>query len=268
MIASACLLSACTTAASRPPAASQPASASASVTAPAAAAPSATPAGTTTPGTRSLRIAADIDLGAGAGQNPPVIAEAADGTVFYAAGQVVMVIGANGAPVAAEHVGAKVLALGASTSALYVVTARTLIAYGRSSGNQLGSWPLTASPATPTTAGIVVGGDGTVWVWTDWATDASGYEDATVYAVPSGAGKAVVISRSAQPGSLVTDGTHGYFLVSSSTGLGASVVEAMPAPANSGTPSLVTVGAAPAMALAGFSQSQALFYQQSSSLYY
>lgn len=68
---------------------------------------------------------------------------------------------------AAEHPGAQVLGLGASAATLYVVTPKGLLGYSRSSGNQTGRWALTGSPATPTTAGVAIGGDGNVWVWTD-----------------------------------------------------------------------------------------------------
>lgn len=49
-------------------------------------------------------------------QGQPVAAEAPDGTVFYADGQVVMVVSGNSAAADAEHPGAKVLGLGASSS--------------------------------------------------------------------------------------------------------------------------------------------------------
>jgi hypothetical protein len=187
--------------------------------------------------------------------------------VFYAAGRVVMVIDGDAAPQVAEHVGAQVLALGASTSALYVVTPQALIAYSRSSGNQFARWQLPATPAIPTTAGVTVGESGTVWVWTDWATDASGYEYATVFAVPPGAAKAQVVSQVAQPGSLTTDGVHAFFLAADGNSTGARLMETTAAAGSSGAAGLVTVAAAPPMSLAAFSQSQVLLYLQPSSLY-
>ena len=103
------------------------------------------------PAATSLRVSANIDLGAAPGQAKLVAAEGPDGAVFYADGQVVMVVDGNGPPQPAEHPGAQVLGLGASSATLYVVTPKALIAYGRSTGNQSGRWALPGSPATSRT---------------------------------------------------------------------------------------------------------------------
>lgn len=267
-IALAIALSACTSSVSAaPPAVGQSASAQAAATGSAAAAattPAASAPASATPTAMSgggLRVSADIDLGFPSTQVQPVAAEAPDGTVFYAAGQLVMVVNGTGAPQAAEHPGAEVLGLGASSTTLYVVTPQALIAYSRSTGDQTGRWALTGSPATPTTAGMAVGGNGDVWVWTDWATDSSGYEYAMVYAVQPGAAKPDVLSTTAQPGSLVTDGTHAYFLAASHNGHATSLMEASPGSQAS------SVAAAPTQALVGFSQSRVVLYAQPGSLY-
>lgn len=212
-------------------------------------------------------MSADIDLGASPPQAKLVAAEGPDGAVFYAAGQVVMVVDGTSPPQAAEHPGAQVLGLGASSAALYVVTPKALLAYSRSTGNQTGHWALTGSPATPTTAGVTVGGNGDVWVWTDWATDFSGYENAMVYAVLPGAAAADVVSTEAEPGTLTTDGTHGFFLVATKTDLGASLMEATPSPGASTDVTLTTASAAPTQALVGFSGSQVVLYSEPGSLY-
>lgn len=265
IIAFTCSLSACGSSASQPSAAVQSSSSSAS----AAATPVPGQASVGTPGAgsgasasagNSLKVTANVDLGALPLRGEPIVAETPDGAVFYADGQVVMVDDGNGSPQVAEHVGAEVLAVGASTSMLYVVTPQALIAYGRPGGGQAGRWAITGSPATPTTAGITVG-DGTIWVWTDWATDFSGYEDAMVYAVPSGAAKAEVLSKAAEPGTLTTDGTHAFFLVQNNSSMGASLMESSP------TAGTVTVGAAPTMTLVGYSRSQVILYKEPGSLY-
>jgi hypothetical protein len=161
-----------------------------------------------------------------------------------------------------------VLGLGASSSDLYVVTPQALIAYSRPDGSQTGRWALTGSPATPTSAGVVVGGNGDVWVWTDWATDSSGYEYAMMYAVLPGAAKADSVGTSVEPGTLTTDGTHAFFLVASKNSLGASLIEATPAaPGGSPAVSVQTAAPAPTQAIVGFSQSQVVLYSQPSSLY-
>jgi hypothetical protein len=216
--------------------------------------------GASAPAENSLRVTANVDLGALPVRGEPIVAEAPDGAVFYADGQVVMVDDGNGSPQVAEHAGAEVLAVGASASMLYVVTSQALIAYSRPGGGKVGRWALTGSPATPTTAGITVGGDGAVWLWTDWATDFSGYEDAMVYAVPSGAAKAEVLSKVAEPGTLTTDGAHAFFLVQSNNSMGASLMES----SSAGT---VTMGPAPTMTLVGYSRSQVILYKEPGSLY-
>ena len=211
-------------------------------------------------------MSADIDLGVFSTRVQPVAAEAPNGTVFYAAGQVVMVVSGSGTPQAAEHPGAEVLGLGASSTTLYVVIPQALIAYSRSTGNQSGRWALTGSPATPTTAGVAVGGNGDVWVWTDWATDSSGYEYAMLYAVLSGAAKADVVATEIEPGTLTTDGTHAFFLVASKNSLGANLMEATPLSSGSSV-GLTAEAAAPTQALVGFSRSQVVLYSQPDSLY-
>jgi hypothetical protein len=238
------------------PAASSPASqtpAAGGSVSPTASSP-ATPAG--------LKVAADISLGAAPAKGQPVFAEAPDGTVFYAAGPVVMVVESDSAPAVAEHAGATVLGLGASATTLYVVTAKDLVAYGRTSGNQTGRWALTGSPGTPTTAGVAAGDDGTVWVWTDWATDQSGYEYATVYVVRAGTHTATRLSQTAEPGTLVTDGINAYFLQSSQASQEASLVEWQDA-----TGQDVTGDPAPNQSLATFSQGRVVLYQAGSGLH-
>lgn len=269
VIGACALLSACARAASPAPTASGPTAARAS--APAAPSAGASASGTkpasASPGASSLRVSADVDLGASSAQAKLVAAEGPDGAVFYAAGQVVMVVDGTSPPQAAEHPGAQVLGLGASSATLYVVTPKALLAYSRSTGNQTGRWALTGSPATPTTAGVTVGGNGDVWVWTDWATDFSGYENAMVYAVLPGVATADVVSTEAEPGTLTTDGTHGFFLVAAKSDLGASLMQATPSPGASPDVSLTTASTAPTQALVGFSGSQVVLYSQPDSLY-
>lgn len=191
----------------------------------------------------------------------PIAAEAPDGTVFYAAGNLVMAVDGTNVPEVAEHVAAKVIGLGASSSALYVVTPEARISYSRSTGEQTHFWGLTGSPAFPTSAGVAVGGNGAVWVWTDWATDKSGVEYAMVYGVPAGAAKPTVLSTSAEPGSLTTDGTHGFFLQAGNSGN--SLIEA--APGTQGQ-SIATLPAG-SLGPVGLSDSQVVLYAERTTLY-
>jgi len=262
------LLSGCTSAASQPAPVATVTRTAAGATTPAASATPTTPTTSVAPTTSvtpALRVSADIDLGMSSSLGQAVAAEAPDGTVFYADGQVVMVVSGDSPPAVAEHPGAKVLGLGASSSTLYVVTPADLLAYSRSSGDQTGRWLLTGSPATPTTAGVVVDGEGDAWVWTDWATDFSGYENAMLYALLPGVDKPVVLSHVAEPGSVTTDGTHAFFLADN-VNVGASLTQAT---RMAGLPAvrLVKVGTVPGESLVGFSRSQVVAYSQPHSLY-
>jgi hypothetical protein len=265
------LLGGCTSTASQPASVATVTRTAAGATSPAAPASSATPitsatsVAPATSATAALRVSADIDLGISSTLGQAVAAEAPDGTVFYADGQVVMVVSGNSPPAVAEHPGAKVLGLGASSSTLYVVTPADLLAYSRSSGDQTGRWLLTGSPATPTTAGVVVDGAGDAWVWTDWATDFSGYENAMLYALLPGVAKPVVLSHVAEPGSVTTDGTHAFFLADNNN-VGASLTQATRI-ARLPAVRLLTVGTVPGESLIGFSRSQVVAYSQPHSLY-
>lgn len=202
-------------------------------------------------------MTADINLGTAPPPGLPIAAEAPDGTVFYAAGTVVMVVDGNGPPAVAEHVGTSVLALAADASDLFVVTPQQLLAYNRSSGNRVAALALTATPATPTTAGAVVGANGTVWVWTCWATDQSGVENATVYVVAPGATAASAISRAAVPGELTTDGQNAYFATfGASDNPAGSLMEWSP------SGSQAAGASAPGEGTMSFNQGQVVFYGQ------
>jgi len=203
-----------------------------------------------------LSVGTDIDLGVA----PPVraasiFAEGPDGAVFYAAGGVIYVVDGDSPPAVALHPDATVLALAVSSTNLVVVTPSALVSYSRSTGNRVGSWPLTASPGTPTSAGVALGDNGMVWVWTDWATDFSGYEYATLYVIPSDASQAFVVSQKVDPGSLVAAGSDAYFVQPSTTTAGGRLVEWVPSAAD--PPGVQVLGAAaPPESLAAFYQGQ------------
>lgn len=123
-----------------------------------------------------------------------IFAEAPNGTVFFSRGSVVYAVVRNSAPAVAEHAGGQVLALAANRTELFVQTGLTVTAYSRSTGAALRHWALT-SPVTPITAAGLLAVGNTVWSWTDWATDQSGFEfaklsmfsatSATVHAIDS-----------------------------------------------------------------------------------
>jgi hypothetical protein len=127
-----------------------------------------------------LEIEADIPLHLpwSSSQPLPVAAEAPSGAVFVAAGSVVYVVEGDGSPQIAEHAAGDVVALAASSTGLYVQTGLKVSEYNRYTGNEVSSWTLPGT-GTPTSAGLFAE-PGVVWSWTDFATDRSGFEYATV----------------------------------------------------------------------------------------
>jgi hypothetical protein len=136
--------------------------------------------------------------------------QAPNGAVFFSRGAVVYVVEGNKAPGVALHVGGTVLALAATDSDLFVETGLRVTEYGRSNGAQLRHWTLT-SPVTPvTSAGLYVVG-GTVWTWTDWATDESGFQYAQVSRIHTSSSAVHVVDESAMPADMSADSAGLYF---------------------------------------------------------
>ena len=107
-----------------------------------------------------------------------VLTEAPDGNVYYSRGSVVYVVKGDHAPVTALRASGPVLAVAANSSDLLVEVGNKVSAYARSDGRRLRTWTL-PSIAPVTSAGLFTVGT-TVWAFTDWATDQSGFEYANV----------------------------------------------------------------------------------------
>jgi hypothetical protein len=157
----------------------------------------------------SLHVTYRIALGNLGDTDAETPVEAPDGAVFYARGTVVYVVDGHKAPVVAEHAGAAVLALAASDADLFVETGHVITEYSRSTGNPVRHW--TVSPGhTPTSATLLVEG-GVLWADTDWATDESGFEYATVYRILLGSPTVHVVSDTAYPGDIAADATALFY---------------------------------------------------------
>jgi hypothetical protein len=165
--------------------------------------PTATPA---TPALHGTRIA----LGATSGLYGNAFTEAPNGTVFFSRGSVVYAVEGNRAPVIALHAGRTVLALGANDSDLFVETGLLVTEYNRATGGQLRHWTLTSPFGPVTSAGLDVVG-ATVWVWTDWATDRSGFQYAQVNRIHTSSPAVRVVDKDAFPGDMSADGAGLYF---------------------------------------------------------
>src|SRR5277367_97085 len=163
-------------------------------------------AATATPALHGTRIA----LGPTSGLYGNAFTEAPNGTVFFSRGSVVYAVEGNRAPVIALHAGRTVLALGANDSDLFVETGLLVTEYSRASGGQVRHWTLTSLFGPVTSAGLDVVGD-TVWAWTDWATDGSGFQYAQVDRIHPSSSAVHVVDKDAFPGDMSADGAGLYF---------------------------------------------------------
>jgi hypothetical protein len=84
------------------------------------------------------------------------------------------------------HASGTVLAIAATSANLYIETAKSISEYELAGAPWEGSWNLPAgiAPSAITQAGMSID-NGHLWTWTDWSTDESGYEYASITEVPS-----------------------------------------------------------------------------------
>jgi hypothetical protein len=143
--------------------------------APAAQAVSTAPVQATSAG---LHVTGKVDLGRLGSDFSNVLSEAPDGNVYYSKGSVVYLVKGDHAPVTALRASGRVLAVAANSSDLFVDVGNKVSAYALSNGHRLRTWTL-PSIATVTSAGLYLVGT-TVWTFTDWATDQSGFEYANI----------------------------------------------------------------------------------------
>ena len=125
-----------------------------------------------------LHVAGKVDLGRLGNNFGYVLSEAPDGNVYYSLGSVVYLVRGDDAPVTALRASGPVLAVAADSSDLLVDVGSQVSAHALSNGRLLRTWRLPSSEPV-TSAGLYVVG-ATVWAFTDWATDQSGFEYANV----------------------------------------------------------------------------------------
>lgn len=127
----------------------------------------------------ALHVTGTVNLGAVSSKFTYQFSEAPNGTVYYFKGRVVYAVAGTKPPVTVLHAGSAVLAVAASKTEFFVQTGRTVRSYRVSSRHFVRKWTLPKSLAPLTSAGLYAVG-GTLWSWTDWATDTSGFEFASV----------------------------------------------------------------------------------------
>jgi hypothetical protein len=156
-----------------------------------------------------------------------VFAEAPNGAVYYSDGGTVYVVNGDAAPVPATALGTSVIALAANNTDFFVQTGLTVYEYSRKTDAYAGhTWKLSSPHSPITSAGLLAAG-GTVWSWTDWATDQSGFEYATASEITTSGVK--VVSKSNVYPADVAAGTSGLYLqVVRSTGTNGYIVRVSP----------------------------------------
>jgi hypothetical protein len=160
-----------------------------------------------------------VTLGTTANITRDTFTEAPDGAVYYALGSTVLVVNGNAKPKTVLHASKQVMALAANSSDLFVQTALTVTEYRRSNGSAVKHWGLTSAFKPITSAGLFAVG-GTLWSWTDWGTDSSGLEFATVSRIGISGAAVHVVSKSAYPGDMSANAAGLFFEVQGSRNAG------------------------------------------------
>lgn len=161
-------------------------------------------------GIPAIHATATIPLGTTSNVFKNIFTEAPDRTVFFSKGSVVYVQKGGSAPQIALHAGQQVMALAATSSGLFVQTGLTVTEYLRSSGAKVRHWTLT-SPVKPITqAGLIAVGS-TLWSWTDWGTDSSGFEFARISRITTTAAAAHIVDKQAYPVDVAANASGLFF---------------------------------------------------------
>ena len=126
-----------------------------------------------------LHVTANVSLGHVGSAFTYQFSEAPNGTVYYARGRVVYAVAGSNPRAAILHASGRVLAVAANNKDFFAEVGRTVSEYRRSDRDFVRKWTLPKSLGPLTSAGLFAVGS-TVWAWTDWATDESGFQFANV----------------------------------------------------------------------------------------
>lgn len=141
------------------------------------------PAGATSSPKFVTSVQYSIKLGSAAatGYAQVISQSTSTNNVYVGEGSKVLVVKGHASPVTFLTAPAPVLALCATSSALYIETSKSVLEYEISNAAYVGTWSLPSGlgPSKNTQAGMSVEG-GHLWTWTDWSTDQSGYEYGSV----------------------------------------------------------------------------------------
>jgi hypothetical protein len=169
-----------------------------------------TPAHPAQPARPALHGGPKVALGATTNVFANVFNEGPDGSLYYSRGATVYRVTGNGKPKVEVHASHTVMAVAANQSDLFVQTGLTVTEYRLSNASAVKHWTL-SSPVKPiTSAGLLAVGS-TVWSWTDWGTDESGFEFATVSRIATSGSAAHVISKAGYPDQMSANASGLYF---------------------------------------------------------
>ncbi len=110
-----------------------------------------------------------------------------------------------------------ILALAApATGITYIQTGATVAEY--QADDEIAHWTLPSNPVKRpfTSAGLLVVGT-TVWSWTDWSTDQSGFEFATLSKINTKTNKVSVVSNFAYPADMSANSSGLYYEITNSS---------------------------------------------------
>jgi hypothetical protein len=173
--------------------------------------------------TAGLHATGTVYLSQGSNSLSRDFTEAPNGAVYYSRGSSVYVVNGTSAPALVVRAQGKVLALAANSSELFADVGKTVTAYRLPGGARVRHWTL-SSPFAVTSAGLYAVGS-VVWAWTDWNTDASGFEyanvsrfsvsSATVHQVSAGIAYPMYLAANAAGlyyQAIRSNGTNGYLV--------------------------------------------------------
>jgi len=176
----------------------------------------------------ALVIISSTNIGTAAGIGSETFAESPNGIVYYSQGSAVNHVcppqrairpdrcfRRGRMPVTIPRAASSkqpILALAATTTALFTQVGLTVTEYSEPSGAVVRHWTLTSPVKPVTSAGLLIVGS-TLWSWTDWATDRSGFEYARVSRIVTSSAAVHVVSDSAYPRDMAADPAGLYFEV-------------------------------------------------------
>jgi hypothetical protein len=126
----------------------------------------------------NLHTTGTVHLGSAALLERSVFSQAPNGAVYYSIHKAIFVVNGIRAPHFVLNASGNVLAVAANKTELFVEVGSIVTGYNRSTHKVLRHWTL-KSRFRITSAGLIPVGN-TVWSWTDWSTDSSGFEYANL----------------------------------------------------------------------------------------